>query len=115
MAIDYDSFIAETYYNILARRAEGIIPYGVLDHQDQLIEKGFVPTFDTIKAKDIFKEADWRGNITLYDLGTLKGFRRNLDLLVKSAIASMDIGINVKVESINVSVWDSEYISFHFN
>ena len=99
-AFDYDSYIYQFFHNILGTRAVGVIPSGMAGHQDDLIAKKIIPSFDVPKAKQLFQEVGWRGNITFVSTGFTGGKLNYIYLLhklLKSAIESMNIGITITV------------------
>lgn len=101
LSFDYNTFINNIYgSHLVANRAEGMIPRGMWGHQDNLIEKGFVPEFDLVEAKQLFQEVGWRGNITLYHNTSAK-IREDANKLLKSTIESLNVGININF--VNVS------------
>ena len=96
-AFDYDSFISQFYYNILGTRAVGVIPRGMVGHQADLIVKKIIPSFDAPKAKQLFQEVGWRGNITFVSTGAVRDYMFMIHKLLKSTIESMNIGITITI------------------
>ena len=100
LSFDYQYSIEVNLGRFYGTRAEGIIPRGMWGHQDDLIEKGLVPVFDLVKAKHLFQEVGWRGNITLF-FNTVSTGREQDCKFLKSAIESLDVGININIVNIS--------------
>jgi ABC-type transport system substrate-binding protein len=100
-SFDYQTYIDETYNGVMARMGEGIIPFGMVGHQDQLREKKFIPDFDLIQAKTLFQEVGWRGNIT-FRLGKIPVPEViNAYNIIKADIESLNVGININIMNVN--------------
>jgi ABC-type transport system substrate-binding protein len=105
---DYDSFISESFYQILANRSEGIIPKGMIGHQDQLIEKNIIPSFDLQRAESLFKKVGWRGNITINKLVN-NTYHKPFNDIIKSSMDYLDVGINIDIKEVNFTDFQSNF------
>jgi hypothetical protein len=97
LAFDYNTYINDVS-NGFATRLEGLIPKGLVGHQDDLIEKGYIPQYDIDASKALFEELGWRGSITLA-YNTASSARKALASLLKNSIEGMNIGINIVVKN----------------
>lgn len=101
MSFDYDTYI-DIALNGFAEQLEGIIPNGMFGHNDQLIENGFLPTFDPSVAKALFQEVGWNGTIKLVYI-TGNHMYEQACLMMKDTITAMDVGINITVAAISMN------------
>ncbi|MFX1534046.1 MAG: ABC transporter substrate-binding protein [Promethearchaeota archaeon] len=101
MSFDYEMFM-DIYLGPYGERLEGIIPNGMFGHVEDLIETGFIPTFDLETAKSLFNQVGWKGTITL-GVNAGSGGRVHGFGFLKNAIEAMDIGITINVEEMNWS------------
>ncbi|MFX0066648.1 MAG: ABC transporter substrate-binding protein [Candidatus Hermodarchaeota archaeon] len=94
MSFDYETFM-DFYVGPYAERLEGLIPNDMFGHVEDLIETGFIPTFDSETAKSLFNQVGWKGTITLVARGIQAA------VFLKNVIEAMDIGITINVEEGN--------------
>jgi peptide/nickel transport system substrate-binding protein len=107
LAFDYEAYINDVL-NGFGKRLEGLIPKGLLGHQDDLIDKGFIPKYDPDAAKALFEELGWRGAITLaYNTGS--SARKALASILKNSIESMNVGINIVVKEMLWATFLQQY------
>jgi hypothetical protein len=98
LAFDYNAYI-QLALNGFATRLEGLIPKGLLGHQDDLIEKGYIPWYDPEAAKALFQQLGWRGAIQV-EMNTADSHynsKKAFASILKNSIESMNIGINIAV------------------
>jgi ABC-type transport system substrate-binding protein len=100
-AIDYNFYlqnITNSYStDISGYRMEGLIPDGLLGHQDDLIDKGYIREYDIEVAKVLFEELGWKGTITLVPGCSSNSFR-GIAFIIKNIIESLNVGINIVVK-----------------
>ncbi len=101
MAFNYETYI-NSVLNGFGEQLEGIIPNGMLGHHEQLIENGFIPTYDPDAAEALFQEIGWNGTIKLVYIAGNHIYEQTC-LLLKDAIEAMDVGINISVAAISMS------------
>jgi peptide/nickel transport system substrate-binding protein len=95
-SMNYDEVINIIYAG-LGIRMEGVIPKGMLGHDDLLIEKEFLPYYSPGNMKSFFEQVGWRGTIYIsYNSGNT--FRKTIAQLLKNTIEYMDVGISVIVQ-----------------
>ncbi|MHA2138645.1 MAG: ABC transporter substrate-binding protein, partial [Candidatus Hodarchaeales archaeon] len=63
-AFDY-SFYIDNILNGIGKQMEGIIPEGILGHNENLTEKGLLPSYDLETARILFEQVGWQGTINL--------------------------------------------------
>jgi peptide/nickel transport system substrate-binding protein len=107
LAFDYNAYI-QIVLNGFGTRLEGLIPKGLIGHQDDLIEKGFIPVFDLDGSKALFQELGWRGSITLL-YNTASSARKALTSILKNSIEGMNVGINIIVAEMLWSTFLQQY------
>jgi ABC-type transport system substrate-binding protein len=108
LAFNYSAY-SDKVLNGFANRMEGLIPKGLLGHQDNLIEQGYIPEFDVESAKMLFEELGWRGTITIpYNDGSTA--RKSIALMLKQTIESMNVGINIVASEMN---WATFLMQFY--
>jgi peptide/nickel transport system substrate-binding protein len=96
LAFNYTGYI-QNVLSGFGKRLEGLIPAGLLGHQDDLIEKGYIPEYNIDAAKALFEELGWKGSITLtYNTGS--SARKALASILKNSIEGMNVGINIVVK-----------------
>ena len=96
---DYDSYIKDITNNIDSR-LQGVIPKGLLGHQDDLIEQGYIPKQNLSLAKELFQEVNWQGYVTIsYNSGSIA--RQKASQLLKNTIADLNVGITVLIQEIS--------------
>jgi peptide/nickel transport system substrate-binding protein len=93
LSFDCDTFITETMHGI-GECMEGIIPDGLFGHNDQLIEDGYIPTYNPDAARELFQEIGWRGTITLPYAQENPALQQGYQQLANS-ITSLGVGIIV--------------------
>ncbi|MFX1481848.1 MAG: ABC transporter substrate-binding protein [Promethearchaeota archaeon] len=107
LAFDCDAFVTETFHGI-AECMEGFIPNGLIGHHDQLVEEGYIPTYDPEAARELFQEVGWQGTITLFyaqENPTLgQGY-----LFLANSIMNLDVGITVNLLPVPWSVYAAGY------
>lgn len=102
-------FIQDLFFGF-ATPLEGIIPDGMYGHNDQLFEKGFIPTFNYSDAKKLFQEVGWRGTINLpYHIATLTS--KIIFETFKAEIESMNVGIQISL----IPMDDSNFWNYAFS
>jgi peptide/nickel transport system substrate-binding protein len=94
-SFDYDAYI-DVALNGFATRLEGLIPVGLLGHQDDLIDIGLIPEYDPDTAKALFEEVGWEGNINIA-FNSASAARRAAANLLQSSITALDVGITISV------------------
>ena len=102
-AFDSDTFITDTLHGI-GKPLEGIIPDCLLGHNDQLIEEGYIPTYNPDAAKELFQEVGWRGTITLVYAEENPTLQQAYQQLADS-IMNLDVGITVDVIPVSWSTY----------
>jgi peptide/nickel transport system substrate-binding protein len=107
LAFDYNAYI-QSVLSGFATRLEGLIPKGLLGHQDDLIDTGYIPEYDIDAAKALFEELGWRGSITLA-YNTASSARKALASLLKNSIEGMNIGINIVVKEMLWATFLQQY------
>ncbi|MHA2102396.1 MAG: ABC transporter substrate-binding protein [Candidatus Hodarchaeales archaeon] len=95
-SMNYEEMINEVYGG-LGIRMEGVIPQGMLGHDDQLIEDGRINDFSPIAAKAVFEEVGWAGTVYIAYNG-LNMFRKTISQLLKNTIEAYDVGISIIVQ-----------------
>ena len=95
---NYQAFINQVMFGY-GERMEGIILNGVFGHHDQLIEEGYLPTYDPEKAKALFQEVGWKGTIVMPSIPGEK--REEIAYLIKNPIEALDVGIEIEIEPLD--------------
>ena len=107
-AFDYDAYI-KTVTNNQDFRMQGVIPKGLLGHQDDLIAKGYVPSQNLALAKTYFQAVSWQGYVTInYNSGSVG--RQQAAQLLKDTIASLNVGITVLIQELS---WP-QFLQFNY-
>jgi len=102
-AFPYELYIEEALYGILGMRANGVIPRGMLAYPTDIV----FPDQDLVQAKSLFEEVGWTGTLTL----TIRAGRtsqKQLALMFKDALESLDVGITVEVRELASSTFVSK-------
>jgi peptide/nickel transport system substrate-binding protein len=107
LAFDYNAYI-QSVLSGFAKRLEGLIPVGLLGHQDTLIDEGYIPEYDPDASKALFEELGWRGSITLA-YNTASSARKALASILKNSIESMNVGINIVVKEMLWATFLQQY------
>ena len=107
-AFNYNEYLNEAYQNIFAIRPNGIITKGFEGYQDNLIVKNIIPDYNTTKAKLLFKEVGWYGNISLIDYNNY-GIAHIADILLQNGINSLNIGIHINLINFNNTIPTESY------
>ncbi|MHA2030267.1 MAG: ABC transporter substrate-binding protein [Candidatus Kariarchaeaceae archaeon] len=93
LSLDYEEVIQQVYSG-QGIRMEGVIPYGMDGHDDQLIEEGLLPRFSPIEAESLFKQVGWSGTID-FSYKSSDTLRKTVSQLIKNTIHSYNVSINI--------------------
>ncbi|MFX1481854.1 MAG: ABC transporter substrate-binding protein [Promethearchaeota archaeon] len=104
LAFDCDALISGALYGV-AECMEGLIPNGLFGHHDQLVEEGYIPTYNPEAARELFQEVGWRGTITLLYAQENPALQQGYQQIADS-ITGLGVGITVD----NIPVPWSTYI-----
>ena len=96
-SFDYNTFI-QSALSGLGFRMSGVIPKGMLGHDDNLVLNGNIPTFDLTIAKQLFQQVGFQGIVTItYNTGSNE--RAIAANLLKNAIEQLGVGITVNIQN----------------
>ena len=91
-AFNYNVFLNDEFYHIFASKPNGIIPSPLVGYQNNLQALHKIPDYNLTKAKQLFNEVGWRGNINIYDSPLKTG-----ELLLQDEINNLNVGININL------------------
>lgn len=108
-AFDYSYYINNTL-NGIAKQMEGIIPEGILGHNEMLRKNGFLPSYDLETARQLFEQVGWKGTINLvYSVNNeILSF---LYLSLANSLVMLDVGITPILQPMGKDQFDKAFWS----
>ena len=102
-SFNYDQYVNQKTHGF-GIRMQGVIPQGLLGHNDNLIINRNIPSLNLTKAKELFKQVGWKGSVSMYyPTGNL--IKQLSCIILKNGIESLNIGISINVIEITSNIY----------
>ncbi|PWI46691.1 hypothetical protein CEE45_15505 [Candidatus Heimdallarchaeota archaeon B3_Heim] len=103
-AFDY-SFYIDNVLNGIGKQMEGMIPEGILGHNDNLKENDLLPSYDLETARTLFEQVGWQGTIKLVYPVTDEVLSY-LYLSLANSLVMCDVGIKAILQPMDQDQYD---------